>query len=108
MHPGHYRLIFEYSDEIQLSDKDLDLVRGAVAWQQESIAAARDAGELTATVDPIEVGREVWAALHGATSLAASGRFAPVGEAGDAVQVSEMATGAADRLVNSIVEGLAN
>jgi len=108
MHPGHYRLIFEYSDEIQLSDKDLDLVRDAVAWQHESIAVARDAGEFTGAVDPVEVGRDIWSALHGATSLAASGRLAAVAQAGHAAQVSEMATRTADRLVNGIVERLAS
>jgi len=107
MHPGHYRLMFEFSEELQFTAEDLEMVRGCLAWQQATIAEAVAAGELPSSASASGVAQDVWAALHGATSLAASGRLAPGLESADGRQVVEAATRSADGLLNALLESLA-
>jgi len=104
MHPGHYRLMFEYSEELQFSDEDFETMRQSLSWQNGVVQAAVVAGELPANCDVSGVARAVWAALHGATSLAVSRRLSEGLEAAGGPAIVETATDTADRLLNSLLE----
>ena len=104
MHPGHYRLMFEYSEELHVTAEDLGLVHESLAWLRETVSEALSSGELAKDADVSEVSRAVWAALHGATSLAASRRLAPGLQDASALETLQTATTTADRLLNGILD----
>jgi len=106
LHPGHYRLMFEYSEELRFSAADLDVLRASLAPWRALVQEAIDAGELAANADAYRIADASWAALHGATSLAISGRLAADVGAAHGPQTVEAATGVADLLLNSLVEAM--
>lgn len=108
MHPGHYALMFERPLDTEWTVKwvpeNLDRLTRGRGTVTALLEAAVDAGEL-GDLDDIHVFNDAgWAALHGATSLAISGRL--TAEASDLplAQVLEVATRTADTLVNALLD----
>jgi len=103
MHPGHYRLMFEFSEELQFSSDDTGALRESIAWQHDSIRDAVEGGELQATTDVGAMAEAVMAALHGAVSLAVTGRLAAGLDSAAGRQRVDVATRAVDRLLDGLV-----
>ena len=107
MHPGHYRLMFEYSEELQFSAEDLTLMKETLAPVHTYIQEAVDAGELSSHTNATETAEAVWAALHGATSLAITGRLTHSTSGSSGAEAVGAATRAAEQLLNSLLTSLA-
>jgi len=107
LHPGHYRLMFEYSEDLRFSEEDVDAMNRSLSPWHALAQDAIDAGELSADADAAQIAHALWTALHGATSLAISGRLVPKTGGAQGARVVEAATGAADLLLNSLLESAA-
>lgn len=107
MNPGHYTLMFELPWEmdwtVSWTEENAEmLIRGRIE-DLRLLGDAVSAGLLSADNDLEVLEDAVWAALHGATSLAISKRLtAAVPDAGP-TDVLAAATRTADALVNALI-----
>lgn len=106
--PGHYALMFELPWEMEwsvpLTAEGIERFTVGRAEDIELLAQAVRAGDLPSGTDLDALENAVWAALHGATSLAISGRLATTagGPTGPAAVVAAT-TAVTDDLVNSLI-----
>jgi len=107
MHPGHYRLMFEYSEEIQFNDEDIALMGRVLSWQRELVDQAVARGELRPECDSVRIARALWSALHGSTSLALARRLELGAESASGPDTVQLATDASDLLVDGLLDRFA-
>ncbi|HSK47018.1 MAG TPA: TetR/AcrR family transcriptional regulator [Coriobacteriia bacterium] len=106
-HPGHYTLMFQLPWEMDWSVQFTEETFGRLTQGRKEdlivLREALDGGELATGVDLEALEDSVWAALHGATSLAISGRLTGAStDAGPAEKVA-VTTRISDDLVNSLI-----
>lgn len=103
MNPGHYRLMFEGSSEIDLTPDELRRSMRGIEEGGKIYAAAIEAGEVPPIQDGQTFAVACWSALHGVTSLAIGRRLiAGMGERSPQ-ELVDLATRAADRLINALL-----
>lgn len=107
MHPGHYSLMFELPWDmewtVQWMPENIDrLMRGremVLALLREAV----DAGEICDPGDHEAFNNAGWAALHGATSLAISGRLTAVNQDLSLAEKIAAATSISDTMVDALI-----
>lgn len=76
--PSRYALMFFRNDELSREPRSLELVaakRDALDVCTRVVAAAREAGVLRLSVDPLTAAHLFWASAHGMVSLQVAGQF---------------------------------
>lgn len=102
-HPGLYRLMFEAPLIVAMTPEDTQRARRGLAAGADQIKIAIENGELGDVEDGRAFGNALWAGLHGTTSLSISGRLAGRAKEMTPAERLEMATKAADVLVNGVL-----
>lgn len=108
-HPGHYTLMFELPWDMEWTiswteENGERLIKG----RQEDmrlLGEAQAAGLIAEGVDLDLLEDAVWAALHGATSLAISRRLTATNPAAGPAEVLAAATRAAEAVINALLAG---
>jgi AcrR family transcriptional regulator len=103
MHPGLYQLMYQQPGDIQWTDADLEQSTRGGAETQEAIRRAIEAGQIGPIADIEMFHMAVFAALHGATSLAISRRLAPGALRMSAPSLVDVASGVAEYVLGAVL-----
>lgn len=108
LHPGLYRLMFEYGDDpasfgSMFTPEQHERMKTLLKDGSNVVDAAIAAGQLVGIEDPRGYEKAAWAGFHGVTSLAISRRLVPEGATLKPEELLETATRAASVLLESMI-----
>ncbi len=106
-HPGHYSLMFELPWDmdwsVHLTEENVGRFTQGRTEDVALLRQAASAGDIAQDSDIEAIEDALWAALHGATALAISGRLTAAIPQAPATERVAVATRVSDTLVNAVI-----